>query len=300
MIEITRILCPVDFSEYSRHAVHHAAALARWYEARLTLLYVFENRPVLELPPMTLADADRQRLLADLRQLSAGVPAGVPVDCVVQEAPAAHAEILAQLTLTRADLLVMGTHGRSGFQQLFLGSITEKVMRTASCPVLVVPRRAADVPADAPVECRRILCAVDFSESSLDALTWAVNLAEESDARLTVLHVVEGLFGADYEVMPATLHDVRATLAADARRQIHRLIPDQARTVCTIDTEIADGRAHREIVRRAGEGRADLIVMGVTGHGALDRALFGSTTHHVVRAAPCPVLLVRSREGRPA
>jgi len=295
MIAIAHILCPVDFSEFSAHALHHAMALARWYEARLTLLYVFENRPVLDLPPMPLREADRQRLLADLREVSAGAPGGVRIECVVQEATNAHAEILAQVAATRADLLVMGTHGRSGFQQLFLGSITEKVVRQATCPVLVVPRRAPDVSAGAPVQFRRILCAVDFSESSLEALTYALNLAEEADATLTVLHTVEIPLGGDYEGGPETLREVRATAAADARRQLHGLIPGQARTFCTIETDVVDGRAHREIVRRADEGHADLIVMGVTGRGALERAVFGSTTHHVLRAAPCPILIVRGR-----
>jgi nucleotide-binding universal stress UspA family protein len=293
MIAITRILCPVDFSEYSRHAVHLAVALARWYDARLTLLHVFENRPVMELPPMTLADADRQRLLGDLRGLTAGLVPRECVDDVVREAVNAATEVVAQVAATRADLLVMGTHGRSGFQQLFLGSITEKVMRTAACPVLIVPPRAPDVAADAPVQFRRILCPVDFSESSLNALTWAITLAEEADATLTVLHAVEIPLGADYEGGPDVLREVRAAAAADARRQLHGLIPDQARTFCTIETEIVNGRAHRAVLQRAGDGHADLIVMGVTGRGALDRVLFGSTTQHVVRAAPCPILVVR-------
>jgi nucleotide-binding universal stress UspA family protein len=103
---------------------------------------------------------------------------------------------------------------------------------------------------------------------------------------------VEIPLGADYEGGPETLRDLRAVVAADARRQLHELVPDQARTFCTIETEVVNGRAHREILRRAGERHADLIVMGVTGRGVVDRVLFGSTTHHVLRSAPCPVLIV--------
>jgi nucleotide-binding universal stress UspA family protein len=66
MIRIAHVLWPVDFSENSQHALDHAAAIARWYEARLTLLYVFANLPTMDLPPVVLEDADRERLLSDL------------------------------------------------------------------------------------------------------------------------------------------------------------------------------------------------------------------------------------------
>jgi nucleotide-binding universal stress UspA family protein len=190
---------------------------------------------------------------------------------------------------------VIGTHGRSGFQRLFLGSVTEKVIRKATCPTLVVPPRAPDVPAASPIQFRRILCAVDFSESSLEALAYAINMAEEADAQLTALHVVEFplvLVGEPAAPVP-DLSRLREATAADARRKLHELIPEQARTYCTVDTTIVEGRAYREILRHATEQQSDLIVMGVHGRGTLDLLVFGSTTHHVIRASTCPVLIIR-------
>jgi nucleotide-binding universal stress UspA family protein len=295
MIRITHVLCPVDFSEISQHALDHAAAIARWYEARLTLLYVFANLPTMDLPPLVLEDADRERLMSDLRRMAAAVPRDVPVEFRIQDAGYVHEEVLAQLDTTHADLLVIGTHGRSGFQRLFLGSVTEKVIRKATCPTLVVPPRAPDVPAGAPIQFRRILCAVDFSESSLDALALAINMAQEADAQLTLLHVVElPPVLSEAPMMPAPdLSRVREAAAADARRRLHELIPEQARTYCTVDTAVVEGRAYREILRQATDRQSDLIVMGVHGRGALDLLVFGSTTHHVIRASACPVLIVR-------
>jgi nucleotide-binding universal stress UspA family protein len=87
-------------------------------------------------------------------------------------------------------LIVMGTHGTSGFQHLVLGSVTERVLRKAACPVLTVPPRAH---ATSRIPFSRLLCAIDFSESSLVALQFALSLAEESDARLTMLHVLESV-----------------------------------------------------------------------------------------------------------
>lgn len=295
MIRITQILCPVDFSEISQHALDHAGAIARWYEARLTLLHVFANLPTMDLPPLVLEVADRERLMTDMRRMAAAVPREVPMECRVQEAAYVHEEIQAQLASTHADLLVLGTHGRSGFQRLFLGSVTEKVIRKATCPTLVVPPRAPDVPAGAPIQFRRILCAVDFSESSLDALAYAIHMAEEADAQLTLLHVVElpVVLNQEPTVLDLDLSRVREAAAADARRRLHELIPEQARTYCTVDTAVVEGRAYREILRHATERHVDLIVMGVHGRGALDLLVFGSTTHHVIRASACPVLIVR-------
>jgi len=295
MIGISRILCPVDFSDTSQHALDHAAAIARWYEAKLTLLHVFVTLPTMDLPPVVLQDADCGRLKAALQKMAVRVPGGVPVECRVEQAEYVHDEIVRQLSDTQADLLVLGTHGRSGFQRLFLGSVTEKVIRKAACPTLVVPPRAADVAADAPVRFTRILCAIDFSDSSLSALAYALNLAEEADAHVTLLHAIE---------MPPELREnplapdfdvdrIHAAAAAEARRRLRDLVPDAARTYCTVETAVVEGRAHRQVLRRAAEEHADLIVMGVHGRGALDLLLFGSNTHHLIRAATCPVLIVR-------
>jgi nucleotide-binding universal stress UspA family protein len=294
MIRITHVLCPVDFSEISQHALDHAAAIARWYEARLTLLYVFANLPTMDLPPLVLQDADRERLLSDLRRMAAAVPRDVPVEFRIQEAGYVHEEVLAQLGATHADLLVLGTHGRSGFQRLFLGSVTEKVIRKTTCPTLVVPPRAPDVPAGSPIQFRRILCAVDFSASSLDALAYAINVAEESDAQLTVLHVVDfpPMLTEEPTMAAVDLSRLRQAAASDAQRKLQELIPEEARTYCTVDTAVVEGRAYREILQQATERQSNLIVMGVHGRGALDLLVFGSTTHHVIRASTCPVLIV--------
>ena len=296
MIRMTHVLCPVDFSDTSQHALDHAGAIASWYDARLTVLYVFANVPTMDVPPLVLEDADRARLIASLKEMARRVPDTVPTAFRIEEAESVHEEVLAQIVATHADLLVLGTHGRSGFQHLFLGSVTEKVIRQAPCPTLVVPPRAPDVSPDAPAQFKQILCAVDFSDSSLSALAYALTLAEESDARLTLLHVIE---------MPPELREnpmapdfdvdrIHAAAEAEAQRRLRELVPEAARTYCTVDTAVVEGRAYRRVLRHAVEQKSDLIVMGVHGRGALDLLLFGSTTHHVIRAAVCPVLIVRS------
>lgn len=291
MTRITHVLCPVDFSETSQHAVDHASAIARWYNARLTLLFVFANLPSMDLPPLVLEEADRALLMRDMRRMTARVPPQVSLDLRVHEAGYVHDEILAQVAATPADFLVLGTHGRSGFQRLFLGSVTEKVIRKAPCPTLVVPPRAADVAPDAPVQFRRILCPIDFSESSIAALAQAIDLAEQADAQLTLLHVLEMPPILSPELI--VLEPMREATVSDARRRLHDLIPAQARTRSTVETAVVEGRAYPEILRHAAVQPSDLVVMGVHGRGVIDRLIFGSTTHHVIRGAACPVLIVR-------
>ncbi len=292
---IERILCPIDFSDTSHHALAHAAAIARWYEARLSLLYVFVSLPTVDMPPVVLEEGDVARLTGQMREFACSVPRDVPIDYQVGEAGLVHDAIVREAAAAHADMLVLGTHGRSGFQRLFLGSVTEKVMRTAKCPTLIVPPRAPDITPNAPVRFRRILCPIDLSDSSLGALEYAINLAEETDARLTVLHVSELPAAITQEpfVVDVELSRIREAAVNDARRKLEGLIPEEARAYCEVDTAVVEGRAYREILRQAAEKETDLVVMGVHGRGALDLLLFGSTTHHVIRASTCPVLIVR-------
>ena len=191
MSRFTHILCPVDFSDTSQHALDHAAAIAHRDQARLTVLYVFANLPSMDVPPLVLSPADRERIRVDLQRMCANVPKAISVDLVVREAERVYRTILEQQNGFGADLLVLGTHGRSGFQHMVLGSITEKVIRAVKCPTLVVPPRAPDIAPDATPRLRRILCPIDFSASSTNAFAEARRMAEETGARLTALAVVD-------------------------------------------------------------------------------------------------------------
>ena len=198
MTTINRILCPIDFSEFSRHALACAITVARAKGAGVTVLHVVPFHPIFapyaELIPTTAAalePAERSGLAQAIAQFVAEQGAkDVAIDTALVEAPHVHSEILAQAGRLRADLIVMGTHGRSGFQRLFLGSVAEKVLRSATEPVLTVGLPALDNAGATPVF-TRIVCAIDFSECSLAAFHYALSLAEGTQAHITALNVLD-------------------------------------------------------------------------------------------------------------
>jgi nucleotide-binding universal stress UspA family protein len=302
MIEIRRILCPVDFSDHSRRALDHAIAIARWYKSTVTVLHVFSAAPLatfgpgpVVFEPIVLTPVDRDRLLADVKAFAEreSVP-GITVTAVVREGNTAG-QILEQATSLKADLLVIGTHGRSGFERFVLGSVTEKVLRKVGCPVMTVPTRLPDAVPTGPVLYKRVLCPVDFSESSLHALKYAVSLAKEADGTLAVLHVV----AHEIEYTPGIEYTRRMTLE-DFLKEREEILEKRLQEVvaglpksCRVESLMTPGKPWREVLRIAQEKQSDLIVMGVQGRGAADLLLFGSTTQHVVREAACPVLTLR-------
>lgn len=290
MERFSRILCPVDLSDISQTALQHAAVVAGWYHSQVTVLHVC-NPIVVPATDWARAGLDMSAMLTDdeRRELVAKVDtcvkqAGIgQADVVVEHGPPAK-QILAAATSLPADLIVIGTHGASGFEHLMLGSITEKVLRQAQCPVLTVPPRTR---ATSTMPFARILCPVDFSESSLAALDAAVSMTAKGGADLTVLYALDwpsedfGPFTPEY----------RLDIERSAREELSRLVA--ARHAPRAHLQLASGKAYREILAAAADGKADVIVMGVHGRNALDLMLFGSTTNQVVRRATCPVLTLR-------
>jgi nucleotide-binding universal stress UspA family protein len=301
VVEISRILCPIDFSEPSRRALEHAVAFARWYEAKVVALHVFTSQllPVAgaefggystALPPAVKAED----VIEEAKRFCQPLSAGIASEIVVRQGNPVS-EILQQAEQMSADLLVIGTHGRSGFERLFLGSVTEKVLRKAPCPVLTVPP-STERALGQPVLFKTILCPLDFSPSSTRALKYALSLAKEADARLTLLHVIESSLESAHvgDLAHFTVGEYGRHVQNDAFTRLRAAIPAEARVWSTPEEFVTMGKAYREILRVATETDAELIVMGVQGRGTVDLMLFGSTTNEVIRRACCPVLTLRN------
>jgi len=297
MTAIKRILCPVDFSEFSRHALDSAVAIARQQRATVTALYVVP-------PPQTVYPAfgigafvpyvysveELQEFQQALERFVAAVDypiAAVSVEALVVD------EILKRAADLPADLIVMGTHGRTGFDRLVLGSVAERVLVKARCPVLTVPGRARDVKPSATRLFRNVLCPTDFSPSSIAALKFAEGLARDG-AKLRVLHVAERL--PSWQLVPAMATgapDDPLVVLAHARERVHHAVPSALRRTGSVEELVAEGDAGDEILRAAEANRVDLIVMGAHA-GRAGLLGFGSTTHDVLRGATCPVLTLKA------
>jgi nucleotide-binding universal stress UspA family protein len=299
MRRFARILCPVDFSDFSRHALEHALAVARWYDGSVTGLFVY-SPPVVPAPGFggfayssapAVEPIDTRAYERDVEAFIAGVNAlRVPSSARVAIGPPAQ-EIVAAADAIGADLVVVGTHGATGFEHLMLGSIAEKVLRTCPTPVLTVPPRA---PATSAFPLKHVLCPVDFSAPSKAALDVALSIAQEGDAEITILHVSDVPTDGPLTTRPIATPDFYEEYESWARDQMQVLIAGGAADWCRPMARIRHGKAYREILAEAAETHADVIVIGVHGRNPLDVMLFGSTTNQVVRRATCPVLTVRA------
>jgi nucleotide-binding universal stress UspA family protein len=288
-MNVRRILCPTDFSEPSAHAVDLAVAIAGYYKATISALHVVQT-----IEPSVYAGS-----LDGLRRETAtffdeATKAGLTVNVQVELGSAVQ-RILDCATSLPADVVVIGTHGSSGFEHLVLGSVTEKILRKAPCPVLTVPPRARS---RSRLPFRHLLCPTDFSAASSSAVQFALSLAAESDACLTLLHVLEWPWHEppqpSIEELPPeqgfALAMFRRGSEERARRQLEALVP---RTGPTVRVSVVSGTPYEQVLAAASRENTDLIILGVGRRSALNLALLGSTANHVVRAAECPVLTLR-------
>jgi nucleotide-binding universal stress UspA family protein len=297
--EPRRILVPVDFSDPSRLALRAAIGFARRFGSRLAVVHVTRrNRPdshvVAEQVGITFDTrrAGRAKLTEFIERETLGdlQPARLVVDGVPFN------EIARTAVSWKADLVVIATHGYSGLKHVLLGSTTERVVRYAPCPVLVVRERSRRGLAMAftPEKLRSILVPVDFSKPSLDALQHALALARRCEAQLTLLHVLQPRH-ADMLIDTAPIQR-EARLAA--HEHLTRLADATKKTWPRTGRELRTGHPVNTITAMARRTNADLIVLGTHGYTGLKHALLGSVAERVVRHAPCSVLTVRPEAGR--
>lgn len=300
MMTFSQVLCPIDFSDASAKALAYAAAVAHWHHGHLTLLHVAPTYDMVNVQSGGLGDPvhvvrppSRDEIEGELRLLAERAGADVDRLTVATVEGSAAAAIVDEALTRKASLVVMGTHGRGGFDRLLLGSVAEKVLRKSPCPVLTVPPHAPATRAD-DVTVTRILCPMDYSPAAHQALGFALAIGRQRHAAVTVLQVIEWLADEEPRAMAHfNVAEFRGALVADAHERLRALIAEAGPGRATIDDVVVIGRAHAKVIETAADKGADLIVMGAQGRGAVGTALFGSTTQHVVRAAECPVLTVR-------
>jgi nucleotide-binding universal stress UspA family protein len=285
-MKFKRILCPVDFSDTSAAALRMAGRLAKVLASNLTVLHAqrwefplyFTAAQTRELEAqLRRSDQAARQYLEDFVRRT--LPDGsLPTYRLVEEE--AVEAILRTAEDIEADLIVMGTHGRTGWSRFRLGSVMDGVLRQAAIPVLAVGPSAAS--ADGTATLRGILCPVNFDDLSRATLETAILLARETGARLTVLHVLEH--------QPEAGNGLKA--AEDRLCDWARL---EGSEQCSLHHVVRHGNAVDAIVDEARRIGSDLLVIGARPRPTLSSIMFGSTTEALIRTAPCPVLVAPAR-----
>ena len=298
-ISIKNVLFATDFSDASSAALPYALAIAGRYGSTLHMAHVIPDTNFVMMTggidPISIgalyerAHSNAQEMMQNLAQHVRKFPTKTYV---------AHGPVWDTLSGiisdTEADLLVIGTHGRTGVQKLLLGSVAEEIFRQARCPVLSVgPNLAHRYTAEeeemfpcAKLELRKILYATDFAASSLIAAPVAVSFAREFQARLVMLHVMR-----DY----IDLHKKPGPIEKSLQR-LEEMVPENSGLWFEPEALVKFGDPSCQILDVARDQKADLIVLGVRpakDHPSASAHSPWATAHQVIAGARCPVLTVR-------
>jgi nucleotide-binding universal stress UspA family protein len=282
-----RILFATDFSSASALALPYALRIAERYDSQVFVVHAVRPDLVSLLPTeetsafLEKAHAHAERQLQKL--VAAADFAKIAHRAVLAdgEPSAVVNEIIAQENI---DLVVVGTHGRTGARKLLLGSAAEAIFRVVNCPVLTVgPHVSTQPPAE--VRLRRVLYATDFSPHSDAAAAYAFSLAQEHQAHIALLHVVR----TDHEFTNGN----SGVLLEFFKRKLRAIVPEGAEDWCDPELIVEFGSPAEGVLRCAAGSHADLIVMGIRRAATFAGHLPPATAYKVVCQAGCPVLTVR-------
>jgi len=294
MVALERVLVPYDFSAYSEAAAERAIWIAGKSQGRVHLLHacalpVHGLTPYEAVLPNGLWDQIHASAVEHLEEIRTNLAAkgGVEVTAQVTDGVPGDA-IQAAIEALDAQLVVMGTRGRTGLEHLILGSVAERTLRTASCPVLAVKENGGSD------DIRKIAVGVDFSEPAEEALETAAEWANQFGAELHVVHAFDlpMTIITPYEVAVPTslLREAREAATAKLERAVKR-----ARTsVATVEGHLVEAPAGPAIAEEAKRIGADLVVVGSRGHTGLKHLLLGSVAERTLRLAHCAVLALKS------
>jgi nucleotide-binding universal stress UspA family protein len=291
-----RIVVPTDFSETAQTAVNLGAEIAGYYKASLDLVnavdatvYAYAGYPFASLSKELIASAEealnRVKLpkAADKINISRYILSGNPA-----------AEIVEHAKRHSADMIVVGTHGHGAVARFILGSVADRVLHEATCPVLVTKAHKGKVtkPKSKPKPITRILFPTDFSDTATKALNRAVALTEDFDAELYVLHIVDDTLISTH--VDAERKLILEELRRHALDEMQKQLPPDLLQNFETTGAVKRGEPGKQICAFAETHGCDLIVMGSHGRTGLGRLLIGSVADKVVHRAKCPVFIERA------
>jgi nucleotide-binding universal stress UspA family protein len=310
-----RVLVPVDFSPCSGAALRYAALLQQRFGSKIEVIHACEVPPIVpEDATILMGDVNeglavhlerqsREQLEMFLRTYAA--------DCrtthELRLGPPA-ATLREKIREGDCDLVVMGTHGRTGFERFMLGSVAERVVRTSHVPVLTIPAghragEGAESAADAPSRAlpKTILVGIDYEPASRRALNIALQLAEAAQGRILSVFAWAAPYApsamAIGEVANAH-HDLFDRVREQAAQTMRQFVEEQGGGTEHGECLIVSGDPRSKLLEMAEQHAADLIVVGTHNRTGIGRFLLGSVAEHLLRHAHCPVLAVPAAESQ--
>jgi nucleotide-binding universal stress UspA family protein len=296
-IHFQRIFCATDLSNFSNSAVVQAIGMAKEFDAMLYICHVIDL-PMVSMHGAAFVypeDQIEEMKTGALQQIKGLVKdTQMKWEALVETGPVSST-LCRLASEKKADLAIVCTHGRTGLKRLFLGSVTERLLRTITCPLLVVTPPEKPATGKAPFKgfgFRQILVGCDFSADSKRAMDFGFSLAQEFEAAIHLVHVVEPFVYRDTTVPEAEKTETLGDLAAGCRERLDGLVPEEARNWCEIHISCETGKPFQALKGYADSNQIDLIVLGVRGHSLVETMFLGSTTDRVIRGVSCPVLSV--------
>jgi len=292
--DFNHILCATDLSDLAGRGVGYGVAVAKAFNAKLYLCHV------VDLPSISIAGGhyvyadgldDSLRAYAETEMQKLMQNEDVDWEPLIASGSVVD-KIAAWVVEKNIDLAISATHGRAGLKRLMIGSVTARLMRTVACPFFMVTPPAQPIDASASLQFKRILVGCDFSDHSERALSYAFSLAQEFEADIHLVHILEPAAFRGVYTSEAILADVDVSLRDRILDRLEKLVPDDARNWCHIETSCLTGIPFKELTSYITEHKIDLAVMGLRGVGLVESLLVGSTTDRLLRHVSCPLISV--------
>ena len=298
--QINRIMCATDFSRFSQDVVNYGIRLAKEFHATLYICHIVDVPTVSVYGEAVIGPIEHQnRFMEYARQEIENLVGDESIEYQPLITLGIATDEITRLAVENiVDLVITATHGRSGLKRFFLGSVTERLMRTLPCPLLVlrgpdeesIPEKLKKFPF------KKILVGCDFSADSQKAFDYSLSMAQEFESELHLVHVVEPSEYKDLFKLPAESGEkFKQDLYDMAKEKLMSMVPKDALSWITLKTSVAVGKPYEELVRYAEMNDIDLITLGIRGYGMVEELLVGSNTDRVVRRTPCAVLSVSAK-----
>ena len=319
-----RIMCTVDFSDFTDEVLGYSVALCKQFNAALLLVHIVTDEGTYLGKERMAFEKLKKANILKAKKLLGDMVEDLTIDHAIVVIEGNPSDEICRLAMEKEiDLVITATHGKSGIKKILLGSVTEKLIKAVKSPMLVLNTKEHDFIslADYEMKLKKILVGCDFSPDSKLAFDYGLSLAQEYQAEIYLTHVIKpteyvelkpldyinvipGNFAhwhnSDYlemqKIVTEESHEKIKSLRKRLEGQLYYMLPEECKNWCTPHTDVLTGEPYKELVKYAKEQEMDMIVLGIRGHTLWEKLLVGSTTDRVIRHAPCPVLAVRQME----